>query len=81
MISESISAAYFINPSKRSVYACVSLCLCQGKFSKNVTPATNVHATIAKLSDAPFCMWYMSYDNLLILLSTRCQRPRHLYDI
>jgi hypothetical protein len=45
----SISTAYFMNPSLRSVFS-------RQRFRKNVTAAANTQVTIEELLEAPFPM-------------------------
>jgi hypothetical protein len=57
MAREPISTAYFINPSRQSV--CLYLyppVVARQRLGKNVTAATNTHATIEELLDASFYM-------------------------
>jgi hypothetical protein len=52
-----ISTAYFINPSHQSVCLYVYLPIVAGQqFGKNVTAATNTHATIEELLEVLFSM-------------------------
>jgi hypothetical protein len=52
MAPDPISTAYFINPSYQSVSVCVSLIVARQRLGKNVTAATNTHATIEEFLDA-----------------------------
>jgi hypothetical protein len=63
MAPEPISMAYFIDPSHQSVclYIYPSIVARQW-LSKNVTAATNMHATIEELLVALFSVWSMSYQ-------------------
>jgi hypothetical protein len=63
MAPEPISTAYFINLSHQSVCLHVypPIVARQG-LGKNVTAATNTHATIEELLDASFSMRSMSYE-------------------
>jgi hypothetical protein len=56
-MAELISAAYFINPSHRSVclYVYFSVVVRQ-RLGKKVTAATNIHAPLEELLDASFPM-------------------------
>jgi hypothetical protein len=63
MAPESISAAYFINPSHQSVCLYENpLIVASQRLAENVTEATNVHATIEELLDVPFSMRSVSYQ-------------------
>jgi hypothetical protein len=56
MAPESISIAYFINPSHQSL--CLYLyppIVARQRLNKNVTAATNTHITVEELLDAFFC--------------------------
>jgi hypothetical protein len=63
MAPEPISTAYVINPSHQSVclYVYPSI-VARQRFGKNVTAATNTHATIGELLVASFSMRYGSYQ-------------------
>jgi hypothetical protein len=62
MAPEPISTAYFINPSHQSVCLYVNLpIVARQELGKNVTAATNTHATIEELFDASFSMWPVTY--------------------
>jgi hypothetical protein len=55
MAPEPISTAYFINSSHQSLYLYVyPLIVAKQRLGKNVTAATNTHATIEELLDASF---------------------------
>jgi hypothetical protein len=60
---EPISAAYLIHPSHQSVctYVCPSY-RCWQWLGKHVPAATNTHAAIEELLDAPFSMRSVSYQ-------------------
>jgi hypothetical protein len=62
MISERISAAYFINPSHQSVSICVYPIIASQRFGKNIAMATNTYATIGKLLIVLFSMRTVSYQ-------------------
>jgi hypothetical protein len=63
MAPESISSAYFINPSHQSVCLYVyPPSIARQRIGKNVTVATNTHATIEELLDASFSMRSVSYQ-------------------
>jgi hypothetical protein len=55
MAPEPISAAYFINPSHRSVYLYVSLLSLQGNGSANTFLRQRIIVTIEELLDAYVC--------------------------
>jgi hypothetical protein len=55
-----VSTVYFVNPSHQSV--CVSPTVARQRLGKNVTAATNTHATIEELLDASFSMQSVSYQ-------------------
>jgi hypothetical protein len=62
MAREPISTAYLINPSNQSV--CLNMypaIVARQWLGKNVTAATNTHATIEELLVASFSMWAVSY--------------------
>jgi hypothetical protein len=63
MALEPVSTAYFINPSHQSVclYVYPHIFVRQ-RLGKNVTVATNTHATIEELMNALFSMWSVSYQ-------------------
>jgi hypothetical protein len=52
MAPKPISAAYLINPSHQSAFICVYSAVAGQRFCKNVTAATNTHATVGELLDA-----------------------------
>jgi hypothetical protein len=52
--------AYFINASHQSV--CLYMYVARQQLSKNITMATNSHATVEELLDASFSTWSMSYQ-------------------
>jgi hypothetical protein len=56
MVAESVSTAYFINPSHLSV--CLYVCSTIGmqRLGKNVTAAKNTHETVEEFLDALFSM-------------------------
>jgi hypothetical protein len=54
-----ISTAYFINPSRQSVYPFI---VARQRLGKNVTAATNAHATTEELLDASFSIRFVSYE-------------------
>jgi hypothetical protein len=63
MTPEPISTAYFMNPSHQSV--CLYLypaIVARQRLGKNITAATNTHATIEELLDASFSMLSVSYE-------------------
>jgi hypothetical protein len=63
MAHEPISTAYFINPSHQSVCLYVyPLIVARQRLGKNVTAATNTHATIEELLDASFSIRSVSYQ-------------------
>jgi transformation/transcription domain-associated protein len=53
MAPETISTAYFINPSHQSVCSPI---IARQKLGKNFTVATNTPATVEELLDALFCI-------------------------
>jgi hypothetical protein len=59
MVPEPISMAYFINPSHNSV--CPTI-VARQQLGKNITTATNMHATIEELLDALFSTQSVSYQ-------------------
>jgi hypothetical protein len=61
MEPESISTAYFINPSHESVRLYPPIVATQ-RLGKNLTAAINAHATIEELLDASFSMRSVSYQ-------------------
>jgi hypothetical protein len=61
MAPESISTAYFINPSPQS--GCLSfIIIAREELGKNVTAAMNTYATIEESLNASFSMWSVSYQ-------------------
>jgi hypothetical protein len=54
MEPEPTSSVYYINPSHQSVCLCVLPIVTSQRFGKNVTEATNTHATIEELLDGLF---------------------------
>jgi hypothetical protein len=64
MAHEPISTAYFLNPSYQSVCLYVyPPIVARQRFCKNVTAATNAHATIEELFDESFSMRSVSYQS------------------
>jgi hypothetical protein len=57
---ESIPMVYFINPSHQSV--CLYVYVAGQRLNKNVTAATNTHATIEEFLDASSSIRSMSYQ-------------------
>jgi hypothetical protein len=69
---EPISTAYFINPSHSSVYLYVyPPTVARQGIGRNVTAATNIHATIEELLDASFSMWPVLYQGKWAISSYR----------
>jgi hypothetical protein len=63
MAHETISTAYFINPSHESMCLYVYLpTVARQWLGKNVTVATNMHATTEDLLDASFSVRSVSYQ-------------------
>jgi hypothetical protein len=63
MAPEPISTANFINPAHQSVCLYVySFIVAEQRLGKNVTAATNTHATKEELLDALFSMRSVSYQ-------------------
>jgi hypothetical protein len=52
MASQPISTAYFINPAHQSLSVCVFPYVARQRLGKNVTAATNTHATMEGLVNA-----------------------------
>jgi hypothetical protein len=65
---EPITTAYFINPSHQSVclYVYPLNVVARQRLGKNVTAATNTHATIEELLDASFSMRSVSYGRKVV---------------
>jgi hypothetical protein len=63
-----ISSAYFISPYD-SVYLYVYHFIVRQRLGKNITAATNTHATVEELLDASFSMWK---SRRLVLPRTFC---------
>jgi hypothetical protein len=74
MAPEPIPTAYFINPSHQSVCLYVyPPIVAKQRLGKNVTAATNTHATIEELLGASFSVGSMSYEGKeAILPRTSC---------
>jgi hypothetical protein len=66
MARESISKADIINPSHQSVYSYAYPLIVITLFGKKVTAATNIHATIKELLDAPFRVPSLSYQKKVV---------------
>jgi hypothetical protein len=62
MAPESISMVYVIHPSHQSVSICVSPLAARQRLGKNVTAATNTHATVEELLNVSFPMRSVSYQ-------------------
>jgi hypothetical protein len=60
MAPEPISTAYSINPFHQSVHPPT---VARQWLGKNVTVATNTHATIKELLDMSFSMWSVLYQS------------------
>jgi hypothetical protein len=71
MATEPISTSYFINPSHSPVSICVSPIVARQRLGKDVTAATNTHATIEEMLDASFSTRSVSYQRKYVIGSSQ----------